>query len=139
MSDEQIQQKVEQARKLMVKGIKSQMKIRSNASDHPHYYVNCSADSVLSQQWKPSCKEGTAKFSYSGALPSARIFNEVMGQPAASTKKMVSFTPSDFVDIADDDSTASVRYNTLRITGTSVNVKWKEDEGAFSVNGSYGL
>ncbi|KAK5122002.1 hypothetical protein LTR85_004574 [Meristemomyces frigidus] len=115
MTDEQAAQKAEQARKLMIKGIKSQMK------------------------WKASCKTGAAKFSYSGAVPSARVFNELMGQPADSKKKMLTFTPLAFCDdVAKEDISSSARYSYLNLTGEKVNIRWKEDEGAFTVNGSYG-
>ncbi|KAK4543160.1 hypothetical protein LTR36_005938 [Oleoguttula mirabilis] len=93
MSDSQVTQKVEQARKLMIKGIESQMR------------------------WKASCKTGVAKFSYSGAVPSTRVFNELMGQPADSKKKMFTFTPATFCDAANVEITASARYSHLSLTG----------------------
>ncbi|KAF2769782.1 hypothetical protein EJ03DRAFT_361950 [Teratosphaeria nubilosa] len=94
------------------------------------------------KQWKPSCRHGGAKFSYAGSLPSTAVFNVLTGQAfdAKKAKKMCSFTPADFEEtMAEDDVSASVRYNTLHLVGKSVNVRWKEEDGEFAVNGSYGL
>lgn len=80
-------------------------------------------DTILCRQWKASCKGGTAKFSYSGALPSTRTFNEPLDQPADSKKKMLTFTPQAFGDIAEDDITTGVQYASLSIRGEKVNVR----------------
>ncbi|KAH9831053.1 hypothetical protein Tdes44962_MAKER02130 [Teratosphaeria destructans] len=122
MTTQEAQEKADKARKLMIKCIKSQMKVS------PH--------------WEPSCKHGGARFSYAGSLPNTAVFNVLTGHAvdAKKAKKMCSFTPAEFEEtVAGEDVSAIVRYNTLYPVGKSVNLRWKKENGEFTVNGSYKL
>lgn len=135
MSDEQIKEKV-RARKLMVKGIKSQMKVRLTYDDK---LIPERANTVV--QWKPACKIENAKFSFSGALPSTHVFNALTAQPtdARKSKKMIQFSLEEFTEkVASENIGASVRYDRLSITSKTVNMHWREEDQTFTVTGSYG-
>ncbi|KAL9055241.1 MAG: hypothetical protein Q9162_003651 [Coniocarpon cinnabarinum] len=118
MTEQKARQQAEKANILMVKGIKSQMK------------------------WKPACKKGAAKFSYTGALSSTEAFNVLtrQGFDAKKPKKLVQFSVDEFEDqVAKADMSASVRFGSIYITGKGVNLGWKEDDQTFTATGSYGL
>lgn len=195
LSDEKIEEKAEQARKLMVRGFKSQMKVSSCGDSMPYrthiirvsfLYHACvfsisyarilyACHTYLTRilhayrahiiraydlhdrynhfepidlyeykactnptQWKPTCKNGTAKFSYSGVITSAAVFKRLFNLPADHKKKLFQMDHGAFAEVAGDRIRTSVRYDYLELTGNGVSVRWKEDEGTFSVGGTYG-
>ena len=148
---QELQTKADKARVLMVKGIKSQMKvsftIRLGRREPQRGLYLSDLPKMLpyrltsTTQWKPSCKIGNAKFSYSGALPSTQVFAALTRQDAdeKKVKKNVLFTSEEFGDkVAKTDIQASVRYDYLFITSKNVSLRWKEEDLTFTVSGSYG-
>ncbi|KAF7304068.1 hypothetical protein MIND_00638300 [Mycena indigotica] len=86
--------------------------------------------------WKPSCKTGTAKWSYDGVCPDAAVFAALLGLSAPPKWKMHKYTVAEFEDIIGRIK-ASARYSSLYLRG-SVNVRYQPDEGTFKMSGSYG-
>ncbi|KAL8923167.1 MAG: hypothetical protein Q9208_004730 [Pyrenodesmia sp. 3 TL-2023] len=115
LSKEDLDRKVSKARAMMEKGIKSQMK------------------------WKPSCKGGSARFSYSGVVATASVFLTLFCLSADWKKKQILFSPLDFQDTIDTDISTSIRYGYLNITGEKVTVRWNAEDLTFTVTGFYGL
>ncbi|KAL8846952.1 MAG: hypothetical protein Q9221_007994 [Calogaya cf. arnoldii] len=115
LSEEEIQRKASKARDMMQKGIKSQMK------------------------WKPSCKTGGARFSYSGVVASTEVFLKLFRLGSDWKKKQLQFDPTEFQDTTGTDISASIRYGHLNITGKNVTVRWDPKDLTFTVTGSYGL
>nr|GAT53382.1 predicted protein [Mycena chlorophos] len=86
--------------------------------------------------WKPSCKTGSAKWSYDGACTDPAVFAAMLELSAPPKWKMHKYTTDEFQNIM-GDIYSSVRYDTLRLTG-GVNVRYQADEGTFKFSGSYG-
>jgi len=112
MSPEQLQAAVEKLRKAANSGITKQM------------------------GWKPSCKDGSAKWSYDGVCTDPLVFGTLLGLGGPPTFKMRKIPVDDFDDLLGGIK-ASVRYDHLFITGKHVNVRWS-DEGEFKFSGTYG-
>ena len=107
-------------------------------------------------QWKPSCKTGSAKWSYDGICADPEVFGVLMNLGGPPTFKMKKFSVADFENCLGGIS-ASVRYvphclhilpevltvcwgrryDTLYITSKEVTVRWS-DTGEFKFGGSYG-
>ncbi|KLO07904.1 hypothetical protein SCHPADRAFT_1001300 [Schizopora paradoxa] len=86
--------------------------------------------------WKPSCKTGSAKFSFDGFCPDPNVFGALFnleGPPKFKAKKF----PKDEIQEYIGDVVGSVRYDYLYIT-SDVNVRWNPDTGEFKFSGSYG-
>ncbi|TDL30014.1 hypothetical protein BD410DRAFT_811406 [Rickenella mellea] len=101
--------------------------------------VRTAARSGIRKQmsWKPTCKEGRAKWAYDGVCPDPLVFASVMnieGPPKFKTKKV----PKDEFGELIGDLEVEVRYDTLVITGTDVNVRWNPETGEFKFSGTYG-
>ncbi|KAA1477279.1 hypothetical protein DENSPDRAFT_808447 [Dentipellis sp. KUC8613] len=86
--------------------------------------------------WKPSCKTGTAKWTYDGICPDPAVFGVLMRLDGPPTWKMKKFSKDDF-EAAIGEVVASVRYDDLYITSKDVTVRWSET-GEFKFSGSYG-
>ncbi|KAL9003764.1 MAG: hypothetical protein Q9188_003388 [Gyalolechia gomerana] len=112
---EDIRRKVSKARDMMEKGIRSQMK------------------------WKPSCKTGNVRFSYSGVVASPTIFLTLFRLSADWKKKQIKLEPVEFQDTTHTELTTSIRYGSLNITGKNVTVRWDPEDLTFTVTGTYGL
>ncbi|KAF8076719.1 hypothetical protein FPV67DRAFT_1406546 [Lyophyllum atratum] len=87
--------------------------------------------------WKPSCKTGSARWTYDGVCADPAVFGAFLGldgPPTFKTKKM----PKDEFEDLMGDLEVSIRYDTLKITSTDVNIHWKAAEGTFKCSGSYG-
>lgn len=87
--------------------------------------------------WKPTCKEGRAKWSYDGLCSDPEVFAVLLNlrEPMKSkTRKM----PKDEFEQCFGDLDVSVRYDTLSITGTDVNIRYDKDSGEFKFSGTYG-
>ncbi|KAL0950181.1 hypothetical protein HGRIS_010174 [Hohenbuehelia grisea] len=99
---------------------------------------NAAASGIKKQMtWKTTCKTGSAKWMYDGVCSDPAVFGAMLGldgPPKFKTKKM---TVTEFQD-AMGYITASVRYDDLSISGATVNVHWKPDEGTFKLSGTYG-
>ncbi|KAJ7240544.1 hypothetical protein C8J57DRAFT_1478165 [Mycena rebaudengoi] len=91
-----------------------------------------------SMPWKPTCKEGRAKWSYDGVCADAVVFGALLKLGEAPKFKTKKFPKEDFLNMMEDRIQVSVRYDYLRISGDSVNVSWKPDEGTFKFSGTYG-
>ncbi|KZS96896.1 hypothetical protein SISNIDRAFT_450650 [Sistotremastrum niveocremeum HHB9708] len=87
--------------------------------------------------WKPSCKTGSAKFSYDGVCPDPDVFGAMLGLDGKPTWKAKKFEATEFSDLMGGIQ-ASVRYDNLYITSKEVNAKWNPDTGEFKFSGSYG-
>ncbi|KAH7931151.1 hypothetical protein BV22DRAFT_814 [Leucogyrophana mollusca] len=112
LSPEQLAAAVEKIRKAANSGIRKQM------------------------TWKPSCKTGSAKWVYDGVCSDPAVFGALLnlgGPPKLKMQKM----PKDEFEDALGGISASVRYDTLSITGTHVNIRWS-DSGEFKFSGTYG-
>lgn len=112
---DQIAARAEKSRDLAVAAIKKQMK------------------------WQPTCKTGTTKWVYEGMVPHEDVFYKLFDfekpKKAWKVKKMDVW---EFKG-AFRGTEASIRYNTLRITGKEVRVVWDGQEKTFKVSGTYGL
>ncbi|KAI0916339.1 hypothetical protein AcV5_003305 [Taiwanofungus camphoratus] len=99
--------------------------------------IRRAANSGIKKQmtWKPSCKTGTAKWSYDGICPDPEVFGALMGLGGPPTFKMKKFSKEEFEGRI-GQCTASVRYDRLCLT-SEVNVRWSET-GEFKFSGSYG-
>ncbi|RPD65395.1 hypothetical protein L226DRAFT_550726 [Lentinus tigrinus ALCF2SS1-7] len=86
--------------------------------------------------WKPSCKTGSAKWSYDGICTDPEVFGALLGLGGPPTFKMKKFTVAEFEN-ALGPIRGSVRYDTLYITSKEVTVRWS-DTGEFKFSGSYG-
>ncbi|KAL9616530.1 MAG: hypothetical protein Q9204_008568 [Flavoplaca sp. TL-2023a] len=115
LTPEEVHHKASKARDMMAKGIKSQMK------------------------WKPSCKTGGARFSYSGVVASPQVFLKLFRLGADWKKKQLQFDPADFQHTTGTDISTSIRYGRLNVTGKNVTVRWVPNESTFTVTGSYSL
>ncbi|TFY73305.1 hypothetical protein EWM64_g10707 [Hericium alpestre] len=87
--------------------------------------------------WKPSCKMGSAKWSYDGICADPEVFGVLMGLDGPPTWKMKKFSREDFEEAVGEIS-ASARYSDLEITSKDVTVRYS-DEGTFKFSGSYGI
>ncbi|KAI0765052.1 hypothetical protein C8Q74DRAFT_1164867, partial [Fomes fomentarius] len=111
-SQAELEAAAEKLRKAAVSGIKKQM------------------------SWKPSCKTGSAKWSYDGICSDSEVFGVLMNLGGPPTFKMKKFSVEEFEKCLGGIS-ASVRYDTLYITSKEVTVRWSET-GEFKFSGSYG-
>ena len=99
-------------------------------------YLPLSTDGTCWLQWKPSCKHGGAKFSYSGVITSSRVFHKPCGLPADFKKTRVRLTSGEFSDkVAEDVVSTSNRYGCLEITGKHVTIRWKDKDQSFTSPG----
>ena len=56
-------------------------------------------NSLAALQWKPSCKTGSAKWTYDGICPDPAVFGAVMGLDGPPTFKMKKITIADFQNL----------------------------------------
>ncbi|OJT13470.1 hypothetical protein TRAPUB_10000 [Trametes pubescens] len=100
--------------------------------------IRRAAQSGIKKQmtWKPSCKTGSAKFSYDGICPDPEVFGALMGLGGPPKFKMKKFSTDEFQRLVGPVE-GSVRYDTLYITSSDVTVRWS-DSGEFKFSGSYG-
>jgi hypothetical protein len=61
-----------------------------------------------------------------------------MGATSAPKWKQKRLSHEEFNELVDGQITAPVRYDTLFLTGTGVNVKWEPETGEFKFSGTYG-
>jgi len=87
--------------------------------------------------WKPTCKTNTAKWSYDGLCADPEVFGILLGLDGPPTWKMKKIPKDTFEDLLGGIS-ASVRYDTLNLTGTDVSVRYNHDSGEFKFSGMYG-
>ncbi|KAJ6554254.1 hypothetical protein B0H19DRAFT_1262640 [Mycena capillaripes] len=111
-SPEEISRAAEKLRSACVSGIKKQM------------------------TWKPSCKNGGAKWSYDGVCSDPAIFGSLLHLSAPPKWKMQKYTVPEFEAFMGSID-ASVRYDSLELVG-NVTVRYQPGEGTFRMSGSYG-
>jgi len=111
-SKEQLDAAAEKIRKAAVSGIEKQM------------------------TWKPSCKTGSAKFSYDGVCADPEIFGHMLGLGGPPKFKMKKYPIDEFDDIM-GGIRGSARYDHLCLRGNNVTVRWSES-GEFKMSGTYG-
>ncbi|KAI4719966.1 hypothetical protein E4T48_03791 [Aureobasidium sp. EXF-10727] len=99
----------------------------------------CAAEIKKQMKWQPSCKKGSTKWSYTGIVPHEDVFYKLFG--FEKPKKAWKQKAIDMVDFEQHigDISASIRYNTLNLTGDSVKVHWDQDEKTFKLPATYGL
>ncbi|KAI1084985.1 hypothetical protein F5B20DRAFT_520487 [Whalleya microplaca] len=91
-------------------------------------------------KWVPSCRRGTARWSYTGSVSDPAVFFKTFGESPTDAKgkkwkqKRVPVHEIFFGNIE-----ASIRFGSLKITGTHVTLKWDEENSMFTVSGRYGL
>lgn len=112
ISPEKVKESADKLKKLVIRGVKSQMK------------------------WKPSCKRGSARFSW-GSLCDEDTFRAFMDIPQNQKAKGKKFTADEFQDFLGTDLTSSIRYGYLYLRGNA-NVTYTKD-GEIKVTGGYGL
>jgi len=99
----------------------------------------CITEIKKQMKWQPSCKTGKTKWSYTGMVPhedvSYKLFRFEQPKKAWKVKKI---PMGDFYQIFGSID-ASVRYNTLSITGEEVRLNWDGEEETFKLAGTYGL
>uniref|UniRef100_A0A7S0N1F1 Uncharacterized protein n=1 Tax=Pyramimonas obovata TaxID=1411642 RepID=A0A7S0N1F1_9CHLO len=86
-------------------------------------------------KWKPSCKTGSARWSYTTIVPED-VLKHILKIPANKPAKGCKLPVSDFTKLVGDCS-ASIRYGCLYITGLHVNLRYSDSE--LTASGSYGL
>ncbi|KAL7621011.1 hypothetical protein AAE478_008323 [Parahypoxylon ruwenzoriense] len=93
-------------------------------------------------KWVPSCRMGTARWSCSLNVPNAAVFFRLFRLEPTDAKgkkwKQKKIPVGDF-EYCVGEVEASIRYGALRIMGPHVNLKWNEEDLAFTVSGKYGL
>jgi hypothetical protein len=129
---DELKEKSFKARQMLVRGIAKQMKVSTNVESIDSYLH---ADVV---QWTPSCQTGKARFVYEGQIEDERIFRAMLGLPGKHEKKMFKMSAGDFHDNV-GKPWDSVRYATLKITSSDVNIRWTPEEKTFKVSGTYGV
>ncbi|KAF7335789.1 hypothetical protein MVEN_02234900 [Mycena venus] len=110
-SPEEISSAAEKLRSACVSGIKKQM------------------------TWKPSCKNGGAKWSYDGVCTDPAVFGSLLNLSAPPKWKMQKYTVPEFEAFMGSID-VSVRYDSLELVG-NVTVRYPAD-GTFKMSGSYG-
>ena len=115
ISPEKIQQKVDQLRKLAYKGIKSQIK------------------------WRPSCREGTARFAYTGMCDEA-TFRGFFGLTKAKDKTKGGKVDCERFqdDMVTNRVVGKIRYGYLCLKG-NVNVTYNKTTCEIKITGGFGL
>jgi hypothetical protein len=81
------------------------------------------------------CKTGKARFIYEGHIEDERIFRTMLGLPDNNEKNMFEMSAGDFHHNAGEPR-GSVRYSTLKITSSDVNIRWTPGEKTFKVSGT---
>lgn len=114
ISPEQIQAKATKLRGVVYKGIKSQMK------------------------WKPSCKRGTARFSFEGMCDEPTFRGFMRLQEKDKTKGQRMDCEKFQSEILGYQLVASIRYGYLMAKG-NVNITFSKDDGIVKINGGYGM
>ncbi|EJD52271.1 hypothetical protein AURDEDRAFT_99086 [Auricularia subglabra TFB-10046 SS5] len=90
-----------------------------------------------SMTWKPSCKTGGAKLSYSAVLVDDRVLPLMLGMKATDRFKAKRMTHEEFEEKVGSIE-GSVRYDTLYLKG-NVNIKWDQEGNTYSLSGTYGV
>ncbi|KAH9846399.1 hypothetical protein C2E23DRAFT_907826 [Lenzites betulinus] len=118
----------------VAKPAKSQAELEAAADKIRH-----AAQSGIKKQmsWKPSCKTGTAKWSYDGICVDPEVFGCLLGLGGPPTFKMKKFSTNEFERLVGPIK-GSVRYSALYIRSSEVTVRWSET-GEFKFSGSYGV
>ncbi|KAF7325079.1 hypothetical protein MKEN_00550700 [Mycena kentingensis (nom. inval.)] len=86
--------------------------------------------------WKPSCKSGTAKWSYDNVCTDPAVFARMLGLDAPPKWKMHKYTPEEFQDVMGSIS-GSAMYDNLELM-KSVTVRYDAEESTFKISGVYG-
>ncbi|KAJ7879165.1 hypothetical protein B0H13DRAFT_2543841 [Mycena leptocephala] len=86
--------------------------------------------------WKPSCKSGSAKWSYDGVCSDPAVFGSLLNLSGPPKWKMQKYTVPEFEAFMGSIE-ASVRYDSLELMA-NVTVRYQPDEGTFKMSGSYG-
>jgi hypothetical protein len=93
----------------------------------------------IQMKWKPSCKRGTARFSYEGVCdePTFRAFMKLGDKDKTKGKRT---TAEEFEDnmLGGDRISASIRYGCLYARG-NISVTFIASDGIIKVSGGYGL
>lgn len=90
-------------------------------------------------KWKPSCKHGTARWSYS-ALVDENVFREFRGGLKAGEKtKGTKMSTDAFEDLLGTELCTSIRYGYLNLKGENVNITYKKNDGEMKITGGYGM
>jgi hypothetical protein len=84
------------------------------------------------------CKTGKARFVYEGHIEDERIFKAMLGLPDNHDKNMFKIPLDDFHANVGSPR-ASVRYSSLNVTGSDVNIRWMAEEKTFKILGTYGV
>ncbi|KAF2275263.1 uncharacterized protein EI97DRAFT_82381 [Westerdykella ornata] len=113
LSKDEVQEKAHKAAVMLIKGIEKLM------------------------TWKPSCKTGTARFTYGASIRDEAVFKRMLKLPESHKKKMFKMPLHDFYDNVGHPR-GKVRYSILRMSGSDVNIRWDPEECHFKVSGTYG-
>ncbi|KAJ7059593.1 hypothetical protein C8F01DRAFT_1370487 [Mycena amicta] len=86
--------------------------------------------------WKPSCKTGSAKWSYDGVCTDPLVFARMLGLDSPPPWKMHKYSAEDFEKVMGSIESSS-RYDDLVIM-QNVTVRYAEKESTFKMSGAYG-
>jgi DUF438 domain-containing protein len=89
-------------------------------------------------KWKPSCKHGTSRFSWSG-ISDEHTFRSFMGLSPKDKVKGGRLSIEKFENLVGKEITASIRYGHLRLKGETVNITYKQADNEIKITGGYGL
>jgi hypothetical protein len=148
-SPEDIARAAEKLRSACVSGIKKQMTVRDPSPFSTRFFIDWPV------QWKPSCKSGSAKWSYDGVCSDPAVFGSLLNLSAPPKWKMQKYTVPEFEAFIGSieasvryvshgifvcpwcSSRVVVRYDSLELMA-NVTVRYQPDEGTFKMSGSYG-
>ena len=90
---------------------------------------------------QPSCKTGKTKWSYTTVIPHPKIMQRILrlednGKAKAWKQKKI---PCSDLERSIGGISVSCRYNYLRITSETINVKWDDETKMLSLSGTYGI
>ncbi|KAI0032380.1 hypothetical protein K488DRAFT_78520 [Vararia minispora EC-137] len=88
-------------------------------------------------KWRPSCKQGGARWVYDGFCPDPDVFGRLLGLDGPPTFKMKKFSAAEFGNHM-GHIVASARYNEMRIKN-DVNIRYNAETGEYKFSGSYGV
>ncbi|KAH7337294.1 hypothetical protein B0J17DRAFT_719189 [Rhizoctonia solani] len=83
--------------------------------------------------WKPSCKEGGARFAFDGLCADPRVFGALLALGGPPKWKAKNFDRDEFEGFVGKRP----NYSTLKLM-TDINIRYNPETGEFKVSGTYG-
>ena len=127
LTAEELEAKVQQVRRVMVQGLKKQMKVGFLVKNRTN------------SKWSRSCKKGKARLSYMALVPEPAVFYALFNLPSDFKKKQINVSTGEFEkNIAKEWINVSARYSHLSLAGDALRIRWNKEELQFTITGMYG-